>query len=54
MRGTLTSRTVLALATLMLVGACNTPYEPSAPDPVVSTGEQAPKPKPQIDKGITP
>lgn len=54
MRGTLASRTVLALATLMLVGACNDPFALPPNEPNVSTGEQAPKPKPQIEKGLTP
>jgi hypothetical protein len=55
MRGTLASRTVLAFATLMLLGACNTPYDPSIPDPPddsdVRSGEQAPETKPEVDKG---
>jgi hypothetical protein len=52
MRGTLTTRTVLALATLMLLGACNDPFAPPPNEPEVSSGEQAPKPKPEIGKGF--
>jgi len=51
MRGTLASRTVLALAMLMLLGACNTPFEPPLNEPNTSTGEQASELKPQVDKG---
>jgi hypothetical protein len=50
MRGTLASRTVLALAMLMLLGACNTPFEPPN-DPSTRPGEQASELKPQVDKG---
>jgi hypothetical protein len=55
MRGTLASRTVLAFAMLMLLGACNDPFAPPPNEPNVSSGEQqAPKPKPQIGKGLVP
>jgi hypothetical protein len=51
MRATLASRTVLALAMLMLLGACNTPFDPPPVEVDVSTGEQAPEPESQTDKG---
>jgi hypothetical protein len=54
MRGTLASRTVLAFAMLMLLGACNDPFALPPNEPNVSSGEQVPKPKPQIEKGLTP
>jgi hypothetical protein len=54
MRATLASRTVLAFATLMLLGACNDPFATPPNEPNVSSGEQTPKPKPNIEKGVTP
>jgi hypothetical protein len=51
MRGTLASRTALALAMLILLGACNTPFDPPPVEVDVSTGEQAPEPESQTDKG---
>jgi hypothetical protein len=48
MHGILATRTVLAFATLMLLGACNDPFSVPPNEPNVSAGEQAPKPKPQI------
>jgi hypothetical protein len=54
MRGTLASRTVLALATLMLLGACNDPFSTPPNEPNVSSGEQAPNSKPEIGKRPAP